>query len=66
VSLPKTDKLIEIQFGLWTPVGPRNHVLGQGPDPPRGRSNFGGTCPTPLSNRNRIQSVVEKWMMFGM
>ena len=26
----------------WTRVGPRNHVLGGGPDPSMGRGNFGG------------------------
>jgi len=25
-SPAKTDKLIEMPFGLWTRVGPRNHV----------------------------------------
>ena len=29
-------------FGLWIQVGPRNYVLGQGPDSPRGTGNFGG------------------------
>ena len=29
-------------FGWVTWVGPRHHVLDGGPDPPRGRGNFGG------------------------
>jgi len=28
-------------FGMWGGVGPSNHVLDGGPDPPRGRGNFG-------------------------
>jgi len=26
-------ELIEMLFGMWTEVGPRNHVLDDGPDP---------------------------------
>ena len=44
----KMAEPIDIQFGLWTRVGPRNHVLGHGPDFSRGMGNVGGTCPTPL------------------
>jgi len=28
----KTDEPIEMQLGLWTRVGPRNHELGGSPD----------------------------------
>ena len=42
MSATKTDEPIEMPFGLWTWVVPRNHVLGEGPDPRRGRGNFGG------------------------
>jgi len=34
VSPAKTAAPIEIPFGLGTRVGPRNHVLDGGPDPP--------------------------------
>jgi len=30
VSPAKTAQPIEMPFGLWTPVGPRKHVLGGG------------------------------------
>ena len=33
VSPAKTAEPIEMPFGLRTPVGPRNHVLDEGPDP---------------------------------
>ena len=33
VSPAKTAEPIEMPFGLWTPVGPRNHTL-DGPDSP--------------------------------
>jgi len=33
---------IEMLFGLRTRMGPRNHVLDGGLDPPMERSNFGG------------------------
>ena len=35
VSPAKTAKPIEIPFVLRTPVGPVNHVLDEGPDPPQ-------------------------------
>jgi len=35
ISPAKTAELIEMQFGLLTQVGHRNHVLDRGPDPPR-------------------------------
>ena len=34
VSPAKTTEPIEIAFGLWTQVGPRNHVADWGPDHP--------------------------------
>jgi len=34
VSPAKTDEPINMQFGLWTWVGPRNYVLDGGPDLP--------------------------------
>jgi len=46
ISPTKTDKAVEMPFGFWTRVGPRNHVLGGGPYLPRGKSYFGG-CPAP-------------------
>jgi len=36
----ETAEAIEMPFWLWTQVGPRNHVLGGGPDHCRGRGNF--------------------------
>jgi len=40
VSPAKTAEPIEMPFGLRTWVGPGNHVLDGGPDPPMGRGNF--------------------------
>ena len=34
VSPAKTAEPIELPIGLWTRVGPINHVFGWGPDPP--------------------------------
>jgi len=36
----KTAAPIEMPFGLRNPVGPKNHVLEGGPDPPMGSVNF--------------------------
>jgi len=46
VSCAKTGEPIDMPFWIKTRVGPRNHVLGGGADPPKGRSNFRGlSCP---------------------
>jgi len=42
VSPAKMAEPIEMPFGLRTRVGPENHVLDGGPDPPMGRGNFKG------------------------
>jgi len=48
VSLAKTAAPIELPFGLRTWVGPRNHVLDGGPDPPWKGANFWGRMGVPL------------------
>jgi len=48
VSPAKTAAPIEMPFGLTTRVGPENHVLDGGPDPPMGRGNFEGRRGVPL------------------
>ena len=48
VSPAKTAAPIELPFGLRTWVGPGNHVLDGGPDPPMGRGNFVGERGIPL------------------
>jgi len=42
VSHAKTAEPIEMSFWSWSRVGPRNLVLGRGPDPPRRRGIFWG------------------------
>jgi len=60
MSPAKTDEPIEMLFGLWTRVGQRNHVLGQGSDA-RGKGQFWGDMSRPIVKyRERIRSVVEK------
>ena len=36
----KTAEPIEMAFGMWTRVGPRNHVSDGGPDLPVRKGNF--------------------------
>ena len=43
VSPAKTDEPIKMSFGLWARVGPRNHVLDGGPNPPREGTILRGT-----------------------
>ena len=40
VNPAKTAELIEMLFGVWNRVGPRNHALDDGPDHPMRRGNF--------------------------
>jgi len=39
---------IEMPFELWTQVGPRNHVLDGGPDPPMHKGQFWGGRGRPI------------------
>jgi len=48
VSPAKTAAPIELPFGLRTWVGPGNHVLDGGPDPPMGRGKFLGENGRPI------------------
>jgi len=41
LSSAKTAEPIEMPFGFWTRLGPGNHILDGGPDPPRGKGNLG-------------------------
>ena len=38
----KMAEPIEMPFGWWAQMGPRNHVLDRGPDARVGRGNFEG------------------------
>ena len=42
MSREETAGSIEMAFGVWGAVGPSNHVLDGGPDPPMVRGNFFG------------------------
>ena len=61
MSPAKTAEPIEIPFGLRTLVGPRDHVLDGGSDPPMGRGTFLGENGRPIVNyRDILQSSVER------
>ena len=40
---------VEMALGMWGAMGPSNHELDGGPDPPMVRGNFGG-FPNPLKS----------------
>jgi len=48
VSLAEMAEPTEMPFGMWTRVGPRNHVLQRDPDLPMQRDNFEGGTGGPL------------------
>jgi len=60
VSPVKTAQPIEMPFGLTTLVGPGNHVLVGGPDPPMRRGNFGGMRRRIVKYRDTLRSSVKK------
>ena len=61
MSPAKTVAPIELLFGLRTWVGPGNHALGGGPDPPMGRGNFVGENGRPIVNyRDTLRSSVQR------
>jgi len=53
-------KPIEMSFGLRTLLGPGNHVLDGGPDPPMGRGNFWGKGRPIVKYGNTLRSSVQK------
>jgi len=61
VSHAKTATPIEMPFGLRTRVGPGNHVLDGGQDPPMGRGNFEGGKGHPIVKyRETLRSSLQK------
>jgi len=61
VSPTKTAASIEMLFGLKARVGPRNHVLDEGPDPPWEEAIFAGGKERPIVKyRNTLRSPVRK------
>jgi len=40
VICAKTAEPIEMPFGSWAGIGPRNHVVDGGPDSSMGRGNY--------------------------
>jgi len=61
VSSAKTAAPIEMPFGLRTWVGPRNHVLDGGPDPPMGKAILRGEKWRPIVKcKNNLRSPVQK------
>jgi len=58
----KTDKPIEMLFGVWTQVGPMNVVLGGGPNPPTGTGNFGGCSPLKCIRLCYNSTPMDKWI----
>jgi len=59
MSCAKTAELIEMLFGMWTQMGPRNRVLVEGPDP-QGKEQFflgGGASCSPAFRQNSVTLV---------
>ena len=60
VSPAKTTKPIKTAFGLWTWVGPRNHVLDGGPNHPMRRGNFRVKYQPSVKYRDAVPWAVQK------
>jgi len=54
VNPTKTVEPIKMPFGLRTLVGPRNHVLDGGPDPPMRRGDVEGKGMPRLAGRHAL------------
>ena len=48
VCCAKVAETIEMLFGFWASMGPRNHVLDGGSDRLMGRGSFEGEVPPPI------------------
>jgi len=63
VSPAKTAAPIELPFGLRTWVGPGNHVLDGGPDPPwEGAKFLGENGHLIVTYRDTLRSSVQRWL----
>jgi len=60
VSPAKTAAVMEMTFGLRTLVGPGNHVLDGGPDPPCQGTILRGKGHPVVKYRDTLQSSVQK------
>ena len=61
LSPAKKAAPIELRFGLRTWVGPENHVLDGGPDPPMGRGKlFGENGRAVVKYRDTLRSCVQR------
>jgi len=58
-SPAKTAEPIEMPFGLWARVVPRNHVLDGSPDPPCEGGNFELEGPPVVTYRDTLRSPVK-------
>jgi len=60
----ETAEPIQMPFGLRTWVGPRDHVLDRGSDPPWEGAIFGGENGRPIVKYSDIllRSSVERWL----
>ena len=60
MSCAKKAEPIEMPFGLRTRVGPGNHVLDWGPDPPWEGAILGGKGRSIVKYRDTLWSSVQK------
>ena len=61
VSPAKTAAPIKLLFGLRTSVGPGNHVLDRGPDPPLKMGKFWGENGRPIVKyKDTLRSSVQR------
>jgi len=62
----KTDKPIEVPFGIWTRVGPwtwtRNHVLG-GARISQGKTDYGGAHCDASFRQNSLTTSLSKYKL---
>jgi len=61
VSTAETAEPIEMSFGFWAQMGPRNHVLNGNPDPHRNGQLWGKWVPI-IKYRDTLRSHVRKWL----
>ena len=63
MSPAKTAEPVKLPFGMRTWVGPGNHVLDGGPDPPMERGKFWGENGHPIVKyRDTLRSSVQRWL----
>ena len=65
MSCSGMDEAVDMPFGMWNRLGPRNHVLGGGCFPPGGRDSFANCQPIVKCRKYQDSGVKQNYSEGG-